>query len=47
MLRPLNIAILVLGLWLGVKVGGLLHESRCREAGGEVDARGLCLGAAP
>lgn len=45
MFRPLTIAVLVLGGWLGMKTERFLHEGRCLSAGGVVDARGLCIGA--
>jgi|GEM_PF-5775900 hypothetical protein len=43
--RPLTLAVLVLGGWLGMQVEQFLAEGRCANAGGSVDARGVCRGA--
>lgn len=43
--RPLSIALIVLGGWLGMTVERHLADGRCVNAGGVVDARGLCRGA--
>jgi hypothetical protein len=45
MLRPLTIAVLILGGWFGMKAERFLQDGRCLTAGGVVDARGLCMGA--
>lgn len=44
-LRPLTIATLVLGGWLGMKAERLLAEGRCRDAGGEMSQDAVCIGA--
>ena len=44
MFRPFTIAVLILGGWLGMKAERFLEEGRCRNAGGVVDARGICTG---
>ena len=32
------------GLWMGIEAHILVMDERCRDAGGRVGARGLCLG---
>lgn len=44
MFRLFAIAMLALGGWLGLKTERLLHDARCREAGGVVGDSGICLG---
>lgn len=44
MFRPFTIAVLVLGIWLGLKAEKFFNEDRCRNAGGVVDVRGVCTG---
>lgn len=44
MFRPLTIAVLIFGGWLGMKAERFLQVDRCLDAGGMVDARGICTG---
>ena len=43
--RPFLIAALVFGGWLGMKAERFLAEDRCRDAGGAVNERQVCIGA--
>ena len=47
MFRPLAVTVLVLGIWLGLKAEKFFNQDRCRDAGGVVDARGVCVGVRP
>jgi hypothetical protein len=47
MLRLIAILCLGLGLVAGLKLDRALQRTRCLDAGGQVDARGLCRGLAP
>jgi hypothetical protein len=43
--RPLTLAVLILGGWLGMQAERFLAAGRCADAGGMADARGVCRGA--
>ncbi|MCX7644007.1 MAG: hypothetical protein N2Z62_01770 [Rhodobacteraceae bacterium] len=43
--RPLTLAALLLGGWLGMQVEQFLAGGRCADARGSLDARGVCRGA--
>jgi len=45
MLRLFAILFLFGGVWLGMTLERTILSDRCLDAGGEVDARGLCIGA--
>ncbi|TCP40429.1 hypothetical protein [Rhodovulum marinum] len=45
MLRLFAILFLFGGVWLGMKLERSILADRCRDAGGQVDPRGLCIGA--
>lgn len=45
LLRPVSIAVLILGGWLGMKAERFLAADRCRDAGGAVNERNVCIGA--
>lgn len=47
MLRLFVILFLFGGVWLGMKLERSIQADRCLDAGGQVDARGLCIGATP
>ncbi|MEX5727464.1 hypothetical protein Ga0609869_000817 [Rhodovulum iodosum] len=47
MLRLIAICTLLGGGWAGMKLERALHEDRCLDAGGRIDARGLCSGQTP
>lgn len=44
MFRLMTIAFILFGGWLGIRAERFMHDSRCREAGGQVDTQGLCRG---
>lgn len=44
MLRLIAIVMLAAGAVGGMKLERALHANRCLDAGGTVDARGLCTG---
>lgn len=44
MLRLVAIVLFVAGLVAGMKLERSIQSGRCLEAGGTVDARGLCAG---
>ncbi|WP_165905237.1 hypothetical protein [Rhodovulum euryhalinum] len=46
MLRLFAILFLFGGVWLGMTLERSILADRCQDAGGAVDARGLCIGAA-
>ena len=47
MFRLLAIIFLGLGIWIGIKVAGVIQTDRCLDAGGQIDPRGICIGANP
>ena len=47
MVKIIAILLLGTGIWLGVKAERFMYMASCLDAGGRIDQRGFCDGAAP